>query len=47
VLIPRINAAWIVALHRFIEVSVGIVVALALAALWPEHHPESGKHDAA
>jgi uncharacterized membrane protein YccC len=39
VLIPRSNAAWIVALHRFFEVSVGIVVALALAAVWPEHQP--------
>jgi uncharacterized membrane protein YgaE (UPF0421/DUF939 family) len=27
VLIPRANRAWIVALHRFIEVSVGIIVA--------------------
>ena len=43
VLIPRSNAAWIIALHRFFEVSVGIVVALALAALWPEHEPESAK----
>ena len=43
VLIPRSNAAWIVALHRFFEVSVGIVVALALAALWPEHQPEAAK----
>jgi uncharacterized membrane protein YccC len=43
VLIPRANAAWIIALHRFFEVSVGIVVALALAALWPEHQPESAK----
>src|SRR6184192_89799 len=34
VLIPRSNAAWIIALHRFFEVSVGIVVALALAAVW-------------
>jgi uncharacterized membrane protein YccC len=47
VLIPRASAAWIVALHRFIEVSVGIVIALALVALWPEHDPESGKHDGA
>ena len=30
VLIPRTNPAWIVALHRFIEVSVGIIVALLL-----------------
>ena len=46
VLIPRSNAAWIVALHRFFEVSVGIVVALALAAVWPEHQPESAKQSA-
>ena len=39
VLIPRPHAAWIVALHRFFEVSVGILVALALAAAWPEHQP--------
>jgi len=32
VLIPRSHAAWIVALHRFFEVSVGILVALALVA---------------
>ena len=43
VLIPRSNAAWIIALHRFLEVSVGIVVALALAAVWPEHQPEPAK----
>jgi heme A synthase len=36
VLIPRSHAAWIVALHRFFEVSVEILVALALAAVWPE-----------
>jgi uncharacterized membrane protein YccC len=39
VLIPRANPAWIVALHRFIEVSVGILVALAMVAIWPEHQP--------
>jgi uncharacterized membrane protein YgaE (UPF0421/DUF939 family) len=42
-LIPRSNAAWIIALHRFFEVSVGIVVALALAAVWPEHQPAPTK----
>jgi uncharacterized membrane protein YgaE (UPF0421/DUF939 family) len=41
VLIPRSNAAWIIALHRFVEVSVGILVALALAAAWQEHQRES------
>jgi uncharacterized membrane protein YgaE (UPF0421/DUF939 family) len=33
VLIPRSNPAWIVALHRFVEVSVGILVALAVTAI--------------
>jgi len=37
VLIPRSAPAWTIALHRFLEVSVGIIVALAVAALWPEH----------
>jgi uncharacterized membrane protein YccC len=37
VLIPRSAAPWIIALHRFIEVSVGIIVALAVVALWPEN----------
>jgi len=46
VLIPRSNPAWIVALHRFIEVSVGIVVALAVVAFWPER-PAIAAKDAA
>ena len=37
VLIPRANPPWNVALHRFLEVSVGIIVALAVVAVWPEH----------
>lgn len=36
VLIPRLAAPWTIALHRFLEVSVGIIVALAVVALWPE-----------
>jgi uncharacterized membrane protein YccC len=43
VLIPRLNPAWIVALHRFIEVSVGIIVALAAVAFWPERSPIAAK----
>jgi len=43
VLIPRSAAPWSIALHRFIEVSVGIIVALAVAALWPEHRRLSPK----
>ena len=39
VLIPRSNPPWSIALHRFIEVSVGIIVALAFVALWPERQP--------
>ena len=30
------HSGWIVALHRFFEVSVGIAVGLAFSALWPE-----------
>lgn len=41
VLIPRSEAPWATALHRFIEVSVGIVVALVVVALWPEHQRPS------
>ena len=40
------HAAWIIALHRFFEVSVGILVALAVVAVWPEHQPESAKQNA-
>lgn len=40
-LIGRAEPAWIVALHRFIEVSAGIVAGLLLSAVWPEH-PTSG-----
>ncbi|MFZ0962734.1 MAG: FUSC family protein [Terriglobia bacterium] len=35
-LIPRAAPAWQIAFHRFAEVSIGIVVALILAAVWPE-----------
>jgi uncharacterized membrane protein YccC len=41
VLIPRSATPWAIALHRFIEVSVGIIVALAVVALWPEHQRPS------
>ena len=41
VLIPRSGAPWTIALHRFIEVSVGIMVALAVVAVWPEHRRHS------
>jgi len=34
VLIPRPEAPWIAALHRFAEVSIGILVALAVVGVW-------------
>jgi uncharacterized membrane protein YgaE (UPF0421/DUF939 family) len=34
-LVAHEHPAWIVASHRFVEVSLGIAVALALAELWP------------
>jgi uncharacterized membrane protein YccC len=35
-LVARPDAAWLVAVHRFIEVSIGIAVGLLLTAVWPE-----------
>lgn len=35
-LIPRAMPPWMTAAHRFIEVSLGIIVALAITAVWPE-----------
>ena len=43
VLIPCSAAPWMIAFHRFIEVSVGIIIALAVVALWPEHQPSAAK----
>jgi uncharacterized membrane protein YccC len=40
-LVPRANPAWIIAVHRFVEVSIGIAVGLAIAAFWPEHRSRS------
>lgn len=35
-LVARDTSAWVVATHRFIEVSIGIAVGLVITALWPE-----------
>ena len=35
-LLQRHDPAWVVALHRFIEVSTGIVAGLLVTAVWPE-----------
>jgi len=42
-MLSRSAPAWTIALHRFLEVSVGIIVALAVVALWPEHQPSAPK----
>jgi len=36
VLASRERAAWVAALHRFVEVSIGIVVGLLIMVVWPE-----------
>lgn len=35
-LVPRTEPAWHIAFHRFAEVSIGIVMALIFAMIWPE-----------
>jgi uncharacterized membrane protein YccC len=35
-LIASTQRPWIIALHRFVEISVGIAVGLILTAVWPE-----------
>jgi uncharacterized membrane protein YccC len=40
VLVHRDEPAWSIAMHRFIEISVGIAVALVITALWPEREPQ-------
>ncbi len=35
-LISRPSSEWVIAVHRFLEVSIGIAVGLAATALWPE-----------
>lgn len=41
-LVAHTNAAWIVAVDRFFEVSLGIAVGLALTAIWPDASEGSG-----
>lgn len=35
-LVVRSQPAWVVAIHRFVEVSIGISVGLLLTLIWPE-----------
>lgn len=41
VLASHEKAAWMAALHRFVEVSIGIGVGLAVMAAWPERDAEA------
>ena len=43
-LVPRTRPAWILATHRFVEVSVGIAVGLLLTAVWPERKAVPGSN---
>jgi uncharacterized membrane protein YccC len=38
-LIARTQPAWIIAIHRFFEISVGIAIGLIVTAVWPEFEP--------
>lgn len=38
-LVAHNATAWVMAIHRFIEVSIGIAVGLVITAVWPERHP--------
>ncbi len=38
-LVARAQQPWIIAVHRFIEISLGIVAGLLLTAVWPESRP--------
>src|SRR6516162_4026929 len=35
-LVARAEPAWMIAVHRFLEISVGIAVGVLLTAVWPE-----------
>jgi uncharacterized membrane protein YgaE (UPF0421/DUF939 family) len=38
-LIARAEPAWVIAINRFLEISVGIAVGLLVTAVWPEPEP--------
>ena len=43
-LVPQEIAPWLIAVHRFVEVSLGIAVGLAITVLWPGHELKSSKN---
>jgi uncharacterized membrane protein YgaE (UPF0421/DUF939 family) len=42
-LIARAEPAWMIGIHRFLEISVGIAAGLLLTAVWPEPEPASSR----
>ena len=40
-LVARAEPAWMIAIHRFLEISLGIAVGLLVTAVWPEPEPTS------
>ncbi|HEY3862803.1 MAG TPA: FUSC family protein [Verrucomicrobiae bacterium] len=42
-LIKRPDSAWIIGLHRFLEVATGILAGMLLSAVWPEPDQETAK----
>ena len=38
-LVAHTLPAWLIAIHRFLEISVGIAIGLAVTAVWPEPQP--------
>lgn len=38
-LVARTEPAWVIAIHRFVEISIGIAAGLVVAAAWPEAQP--------
>jgi hypothetical protein len=43
-LVPRSTSAWLVAIHRFFEVSLDIAAGLMLSAFWPERQSRNLDH---
>jgi uncharacterized membrane protein YccC len=43
-LVPRSASVWQTAIHRFLDVSLGIMVGLMLSALWPEERSRNLDH---
>lgn len=41
-LVARNEPAWLIAVHRFVEISIGIAVGLVFTAAWPERQSISG-----